>query len=233
MSWTFQHFHICTFRHWRHVNIKPIKWKCMQSGRDKQFWFVTQYPDFVEAVKSWQAASADFYPQGLGQGCFLPDMHPPTPFICTIEDSLSISLSFTQIILAKLTKQVWVRTSSSSTAKIKQGAGHTPTLYHRLNVSLLWGLSCLLMPGLLNLSFISPLLLPTLCFLSCPFLLGEKKKEKCRISNTGLSWQNGWLNGEKTHPCAEAQILSPGTDHSREPQWRVFIWSLYFVWLKI
>lgn len=169
MSWIFQHCHTCTFLHWRHVNIKLIKWKCMQSGRDKQFWFVTQYPDFVEAVKSWQAASADFCPQGLGQECLLPDTHPPTPFICTIGDFLSTSLPFIQIILAKLTKQVWVRTYYFNTAKIKQRAGHTPTEYHRLNVSLLWGLSCLLMPHLLNLSFVSPLLLSTLCFFSCPF----------------------------------------------------------------
>lgn len=99
----------------------------MQSGRAKQFWFVTQYPDFVEAVKFWQAASADFCPLGLGQGCFLPGMHPPTLLICTTGDSLSISLPFTQIISAKLTKQVWMRTSSFNTTKIKQSAGLTPT----------------------------------------------------------------------------------------------------------
>lgn len=181
MSWTFQHFHTCTFLRWRHVNIKPIKWKCMQSGRDKQFWFVTQYPDFMEAVKSWQTASADFCPQGLGQGCFLPDMHPPTPFSCTIGDSLSTSLSLTQIILAKLTEEVWVKTCSFNTAKIKQSAGHTPTLYHRLNVSLLWSLSCLLMPrkctslGLvLHISSAASHSLFPLLFL----LIGGKKKKK-------------------------------------------------------
>lgn len=56
MSWKFLHFHTCVFRHWSHVNIKPTKWKRMQPGRDKQFLFVTQHPDQVQAVRSWAAS---------------------------------------------------------------------------------------------------------------------------------------------------------------------------------
>lgn len=66
MFWKFQHFHTCAFLHCRHVNIKPIKWKCMQSGRDKQFlvchtisrsrgrlWNPVKQPQLLSPLKDW------------------------------------------------------------------------------------------------------------------------------------------------------------------------------------
>lgn len=65
-------------------------------------------------------------------------------------------------------------------------------------------------------------------FLLLSLLIGGKENKVSNFKHRPIHQQNGWLSGVNTQSCAEAQLLSPGTDHSREPQ-RVFISILYFV----
>jgi len=201
MSWKLLHFHTCTFLQWRQVNIKPIKWKCMQSGRDKQFPFVAQHAEPSTGCAILAAGP------GHHQGCvhhvqLLPfhlhwrrfPLHLPSNNVPGLNHDSRIGtvpgcMDTYPLCITVIAYPAWCSLPCCRTEEFNSR-------------------KCIPLELVLDINSAgSRSLFPFL-----PLLISKARKA---YNFRSIPWQNGWLNRKNTHSSAEAQILSPSIDHNR------------------